>query len=122
MGVYTEGKEILKDLINLAKENSDSSLREKVLDLQEKFYDMYEENRDLVRINEDLLNVLKKKEDVIWTNNSYYKIKNDDRKFCSKCFDDENKLISTQFWGFDLLDEPYNECPKCKNIFRIERN
>lgn len=80
---------------------------------------MYAENQELKKINEDLLNTIKKKAEVIWTNDSYYMIKDDKRQFCSRCFDAEDKLIATHYWGQDTTYRFLNVCPNCNLKFEI---
>ncbi|HJA91474.1 MAG TPA: hypothetical protein H9948_11875 [Candidatus Jeotgalibaca merdavium] len=47
MGVYSDGKEIIRDIIKLANGISDMELKNKILELQSKFYELNDENRDL---------------------------------------------------------------------------
>lgn len=47
LGIYTEGREILKDVIKLANGIDDVDLKNKLLELQSKFYELNDENRNL---------------------------------------------------------------------------
>lgn len=57
MGIYAEGREILKDIIKLANGINDMDLKNKIMELQSNFYDLNDENRDLRLENEKLKNI-----------------------------------------------------------------
>lgn len=114
MGVYSEGKEIIKDIISLSKGINDMELKNKILELQTTFYDLNDENRELRFRIEELQNIDHIGNKIEVRGDHYYL--NDDGPYCTNCWDSESKLIR-------ILDSPRPmrnfgryRCPKCETL------
>lgn len=115
MGVYTDGKEIMKDIIALSKGISDMELKNKILELQSTFYDLNDENRSLRIELEELKNIQLTKNELDYRNGVY--IKRNDRKevYCSVCWDKDNKLVRVrQTLRPDDQGNTVFQCEACK--------
>lgn len=104
---YSDIKELLIDAKNLATGANDLQLKSVLLDIQGKVYDLQEENRNLRLENEELKNAKILDSDLKFQN-GYYTRKSDGRNFCAKCWDLNNKLISTNETDMGQY------CPVCK--------
>lgn len=105
---YSDIKELLKDAKNLATGANDLQLKSVLLDIQDQVYGLQEENRNLRIENEDLKNIKLLDSDLEFKN-GYYTRKFDNRNFCSKCWDLNNKLISTNETNIGQY------CPVCNS-------
>lgn len=113
MAIY----DVLKDVVALATGSNDLELKNKVLELQNEFIKMTDENRELRDKIIELENDRILEADLEFHIDYYYR-KSDKRIFCSRCYDDEHKLISLHTYSNDgWTDRPTNFCPKCKTKF-----
>jgi len=106
----------LKDVISILQKSNDIEMINKVIDIQQKIIEMEdtiitlkEENRRLKDTSNKKMKIVRYKRDNIVTLKG-----NDDIYYCSKCWDDEEKLIQVLQKGPDFY-----ECPKCntRNYF-----
>ena len=104
---YSDIKELLKDAKDIATGANDLQLKSMLLDIQGAVYELQEENRDLRDEIKDLKNQKIADEDLV-IDGAVYKRQSDGRLFCSKCWDDEKKLISIAETNIGY------HCPKCK--------
>lgn len=108
--MYTEGREIVKDVVKLAKGIKDMELKNQIMDLQNTFYDLIEENRDLKIQIDELKNKNTIGERLEKIGDYYYKT-DDESPICSKCWEVDLILVHAQQWG----DYSTFRCPNCKN-------
>lgn len=101
----------LKDVISILQKSNDIEMINKVIDIQQRILEMEdtiialkEENRKLKDKSNKQKKIVRYKSDNIVTLKG-----NDDIYYCSKCWDDEEKLIQVLQKGSDFY-----ECPKCK--------
>lgn len=112
MGVYTDGKEILKDIIALSKGISNMELNNKILELQSTFYELNDENRDLRNELHELKNAKLTENKLEYRNGVYSK---DDGVFCGVCWDRDNKLVrARQTHNPDDQGNKVFQCDACK--------
>lgn len=111
MGVYTDGKEILKDIIALSKGLSDMELKNKILELQTMFYELNDENRELRLENHDIKNKEQMSNELVFRNGVYTK-GND--VYCSVCWDNNKKLIRVRKANGDRYGKEQFICDTCK--------
>lgn len=97
MGLYTDGKEILKDLVFIAKSIDNMDLKDKILEMQNLFFDLTDENRELRLENESLKNSQVLSSQLDFKNNGYFL--NDEGPYCTRCWDAEHKLIRLSTLG-----------------------
>ncbi|MFL2100100.1 hypothetical protein [Desemzia sp. FAM 23989] len=90
MGAYSEGKEILKDIIQLSKGISDMELKSKIYELQNQFYELNDENRELRDRLHQFENTQIIGNDLEYHNGVYTK-GND--VYCAVCWDKDTKLV-----------------------------
>ena len=122
MGVYTDGKELLKDLIALAKGIDSIELKNKILEFQNIFYSLNDENRELRLSLEEYKRAEEDKSKYYYDSNvNAYRTDEDEMEFvCSHCFESESKIIRmnkqagffSTCWSF--------QCPKCKMVVESE--
>ena len=101
----------LKDVVSILQKSNDIEMVQKVIDIQQRIIEMEdtiltlkEENRKL-KNNLDIEKKIKR-----FPNDTVIVIKNEENiMYCSKCWDDEKKLIQV------TKDEEYYKCPKCNN-------
>jgi len=90
-------------------------LYEKLLAIQEKALDIQQQNALLQKEIVELKEELKIKGSLIFRENAYYLINEQANKtdgpYCSKCYDDEKKLIHLS----PLQNTNYLKCPKCNS-------
>lgn len=115
MGLYNDSKEIVKDLISIAKTIDNMELKDKILDMQNTFYELTDENRELRLENEQLKNNNILSGQVEFKGYGYYL--KDDGPFCTRCWDAEQKLIriAKTSGPFRRLGE--YKCPNCDSTF-----
>lgn len=105
---------ILK-IINTIK---DSDLKIKISALVDENLALKNENFELKKKFDRMSEMKKLESELIFKDNLYYRKKEDgaeDGPFCSKCWDDEKKMIRMVRKG-GTNQHFYNECPKCKNL------
>ena len=96
---------ILKDVTAIASRVKDIDLNTKIMLLQGEMYSLLDENRNLRLELEEMKRVEQLSNSLIYKDNMYYK-PGDENPYCSRCWDDEHKLIRMQNSG-------YYVCPKC---------
>lgn len=114
MGLYVDGKEIIKDLISIAKSIDNMELKDKILEMQNTFYELTDENRELRLENESMKNVEIIKSNLEWSNNAYRKIGTKEEFYCPRCLDDEGKLIRMQLIAESFSITYSTKCTKCE--------
>ncbi len=117
--------DILKDLLNLAKESGKQELVDLANEIQADLFNMREENQNLKEENRKLQTKLlddKKlkniEKDLIPHIQAFYTRKSDkiERLYCARCWDKENNLIQLQGhpnWDQYGCKDVY--CPECKS-------
>lgn len=118
MGVYTDGKELLRDIIALSKGIDSIELKNKILEFQNIFYSLNDENRELRLSLEEYKRAEEDKSKYYYDSNvNAYRTDEDEMEFvCSHCLESESKIIRmnkkvglySNCWSF--------ECPKCKMV------
>jgi regulator of replication initiation timing len=100
-------------IAKVLKEANRLDLYEQVFNMRTEMLEMQEANKKLKEENEELTSKLKIKEEIIPKNDCYWINKNgqEDGPFCSKCFDDDSKLMRLHYSG----EDGYYICPKCEN-------
>jgi hypothetical protein len=115
--------ENVKEVVGVLQKADNIDLYRKVLDLQKDALDLIEENRYLknqVKQLEESLTIIS---NIEFKDNMYFtNINTEDEKgpFCTKCWDDEKKLVRLHFNGLDFY-----LCPVCQNsvtINNVNRN
>lgn len=114
MGIYTDGKELVKDLVSLAKAIDNIDLKNKILEMQNLFYELTDENRELRLENEQIKNVEISKSNLEWENNNYRKAGTENEYYCPRCLDDEGKLIRMQLISESFSTTYSTKCTKCE--------
>lgn len=107
MSVFNEIKDIIKFVQktdNLEMVNTLIDIQSKIIDMQDELMNLREENDKLKKNQEIEEKIMRFPNDTVITLKG-----EEDIKYCSKCWDDERKLIQV------TKDEEYYQCPKCKN-------
>lgn len=107
---------LVRDLIEEAKEQKNLSLVEKLIDIKLAISELQDEN-------EALKKKLEAKEKIIrHSDGNYITLENDDQqiKYCSMCWGNEQKLI--QLYEKDKYPSGYPQCPNCLAAFLRARN
>ena len=107
MSVFGEIKEVitfLQKLDNFDMANKIIDVQTKMLEMQDELMSLREENLKLKENQKVVENIRRFPNDTIITLGD-----NDDILYCSKCWDDDKKLIQV------TRDDDYYSCPKCKN-------
>jgi len=102
--------DLIKSWANILKEAGKIDEYKEILDLLVKEREQEDEIRELKNENRQLKEDLEIKGKIIFKNNFYYV--EDIGPYCSKCRDDEKKLIRshpTYIWS------NYAKCPKCES-------
>lgn len=104
--------ETLKSVANTLKEANKIELYKQILDMQQDFLEMQENIKKLKEENADLKTLLQVKENLIYENNAYWFIKEQDKDgpFCSRCWDKDKTLLRMHPCG----NPAYSECPECE--------
>lgn len=89
MGAYSDGKEILKDLIQLSKGISDMDLKSKIFELQNQFYELNDENKELRDKLHQYENTQLLENELEYRNGVYKREKD---VFCGVCWDKDKRL------------------------------
>jgi len=116
MAVFEE----LKSIGKVLQEAGKIEQYKQILEAQKELLEMQKKIMELENKNKALKDQLEVKRNLIFENNVYWiKIKDDqkDGPFCSRCWDDENKLVRTHY----LEHSDVNLCPKCKTTARFGR-
>lgn len=90
MSIYSDGKEIIKDIISLSKGISDMELKNKILELQTTFYELNDENRELRLKVHELENEKIRDDELTYRNGVYTR---GDAIYCGACWD-RDKILS----------------------------
>lgn len=103
-----------KEISQLIKKYNDTELYQKITDLSYEIFDIKEENLSL----KEKIKELEKKDDIeknisFYNDIGYIKNKNTKIIYCTKCWDDEKKLIKLHH---KARMGKYT-CPKCKHDF-----
>lgn len=101
----------LEKMTDYVTGSKDPQLLTAVMEVQRELIAIQEENRALRQKVIDLENIDIISSELIYRGNCYYR--NYDGPFCTKCFDDEGKLIRMSVKGWYLTIEA--KCPKCNN-------
>ena len=101
----------IKEVISFLQKSDNIEMVNKVIDVQARIIDMQDELMNLRDENLKLKNNLKIESKLKrFPNDTVITFEgNDEIMYCSKCWDDERKLIQV------TTDEDYYKCPKCKN-------
>ena len=129
MGTFKDVYDILKDLLNWAKESGKQELVDLANEIQADLFNMREENQNLKEENRKLQTRLlddKKlksiEKDLIPHIQAFYTRKSDkiERLYCARCWDKEKNLIQLQGYpDWDQYGCKDVYCPECKNRLRI---
>lgn len=110
--------ENIKDAFKVLQASDNMDILKSYIAIENEFYALKTEINSLKEENKDLKRKLEINEIVYLKNNAYYFLYNDIEKgpFCTKCYDDEKKLITMQEKdnGISMVNF---ECPKCKNTY-----
>ena len=107
MSVFNEIKDIIKFVQktdNLEMVNTLIDIQSKIIDMQDELMNLREENDKLKKNQEIEEKIMRFPNDTVITLKGEEGI-----KYCSKCWDDERKLIQVK------TDENHYSCPKCGN-------
>ena len=101
----------IKEVISFLQKSDNIEMVNKVIDVQTRIIDMQDELMNLRDENLKLKNNLEIESKLKrFPNDTVITFEgNDEIMYCSKCWDDERKLIQV------TTDEDYYKCPKCKN-------
>lgn len=101
----------IKDIVVFIQKTDNIEMVNKIIDIQSIIIEMQNELLSLREENDFLKKNKAMEEQIIrYPNDTVVALKGKaEIKFCSRCWDDERKLI--QVWK----DETYYKCPKCKN-------
>lgn len=113
MGVYSEGKEIVRDIVKLAQGISDMDLKNKILELQSLFYDLNDENRSLRIELEKLKNIQILENELKYRNGVYTKGNDTEEVYCSVCWDRDKKLTRVRKIDDDDRETVMFHCGVC---------
>lgn len=102
----------LKDLITLLQKTDNIDMVQKVIDIQSQIMEMQVEISKLQEENKKLKDTSKIRKNIIrHENDNVIHLKNEEKiLYCSKCWDDEQKLIQVS-----KTSSRY-QCPKCNDI------
>lgn len=102
----------LKDVMSFIQKSDNIDMVQKVIDIQLQIMDMQEKIFKLQEENKKLKSIEKIKKNIVrHENDNVLHLKENDKiLYCSKCWDDEQKLIQVA-----KTNEKY-QCPKCKDI------
>jgi len=123
MGAFKDIYDILKDLLQVAKDAGNQVLVDKAMDIQAKLFEFKEENeglKDEIKSLREQIAAYDKTAEIeaalIPHTGAFYTTKDDPQKriFCSHCWQSGKKLI--QMHSFN---GPFHLCPHCKNTFEI---
>lgn len=112
MSVY----DVLKDAVSIAQKADNIELYRILLDAQKDSMDLLEENRNLKEKIRKLKDNSAINKALIFKNNCYFK-KEDielDEPYCSKCWDDDRRLIRLHIDNFYGHDGVTGTCYKCQ--------
>jgi len=101
---------IVQKAIEFAKKVKDIELESKLLDLKGMINDLKGENLDLKEKIGELEKTSKLKSELVVKDEYYYQ--GEDGPFCTKCFDDEGKLIRV-VTEWKQTGQTCRKCPKC---------
>lgn len=101
----------IKEVISFLQKSDNIEMVNKIIDVQTRIIDMQDELMILREENAKLKNNLEVESKLKrFSNDTVVTLgENDEIMYCSKCWDDERKLIQV------TKDEDYYTCPKCKN-------
>ena len=107
MSVFSE----IKEVISFLQKSDNIEMVNKIIDVQTKIIDMQDEIMNLRNENAKLKNNLETEKKLKrFSNDTIITLEgNDDIMYCSKCWDDERKLIQV------TKDDDHYKCPKCNN-------
>lgn len=113
-------KTALNNVMGLASGSKDPLALQAVLEVQRQLIAIQEENRELREENHKLKNERITEGNLVYKNNAYYKIGDEDKAYCSRCFDADKKLI-TLTKQIPVLSTTFQfKCPNCNNTFDSE--
>ena len=109
----------LKSIGKILKDAGKIEQYSQILDAREKLLEMQNRMGQLESENSTLKEQLKITENLIYKNNAYWIIKNneEDGPFCSRCWDKNKDLIR-----MTRTNESYSMCPECKNSSQTGRD
>ncbi len=114
---YSDIKELLKDAKDIATGANDLQLKSLLLDIQDKVFELQEENKNLRDQINEMENDRITEASLVYKNNAYYKLNDDEKAHCLRCFDADKKLI-TLTKQIPALSTTYQfKCPNCNNKF-----
>ena len=109
----------LTDIMSFIQKSDNIGMVQKVIDIQSQIINMQEKITKLQEENKKLKNIKNIKKNIVrHENDNVIHLKENDKiLYCSKCWDDEQKLIQVA-----TTTNNY-ECPKCnqKNIFLVKK-
>ena len=114
MSIVSDFKEIGKFL----QQMGNVDLYNKLIENQEKIIEILDKNHDLKEENRRLKEDLEIKNSLIHEKNIYWLEKDNEKigPFCTKCYDDERKLIHV----IPCPNPKYIKCPKCGLTIKAE--
>ena len=115
MSIISEFKEIA----NFLQKSGNIGLYKKLIAIQQKNLEIMDENNNLREELAKLKEALRIKGSLVVKNDAYWLEKDKETKdgpFCTKCYDDEKKLIHL----LSSPDRTYSCCPKCGLTIPIE--
>lgn len=101
----------IKEVISFLQKTDNIEMVNKIIDVQTRIIDMQDELMNLREENAKFKNDLEVESKLKrFSNDTVIKLEdNDEIMYCSKCWDDERKLVQV------TKDEDYYKCPKCNN-------
>ena len=108
--------ESIKTVAEVLQKADNIPVYKEVINLQKDAIELVEENNQLKREIKQYKDILDIRGQIIYDKNAYWLPveKTKDGPYCSKCWDDENKLIRLNHSN----GQNYN-CPKCTNAIKI---
>lgn len=105
MGIFEEFKAFSEMVLKLGS----ADINAKLIEIQSKIIGIQQENIELSKELNDLKALNEIRENLIFDNNMYWIRKSDknDGPYCTKCFDENGKLIRLHSQGSDY------KCPSC---------
>ncbi len=116
MAIFDE----LKSVAKVLQEAGKIEQYQQILDVLSKLLEMQKRVAELEEENKNLAEKFKIKESLIYENNAYWIINNNnkDGPFCSRCWDKNKDLIRMH----PMMNPNFVVCPECKNHIQIKHD
>jgi len=110
--------ETARDAYELAKKGMTIEFQVKVMELREQGLELQEENLQLRTRIRKLEEMMQVKEALVFRDSMYFLVKEgkDEGPFCSKCYDDNGKLVRLHALHDHDIESTYR-CPVCDGYF-----